>query len=626
MDPLRDKPGMLRPGAGKNVMRAFFVRDVAVTLTTTGMFAMAVSQLVLIEGEQDAVRVNHHARALLNRATPAAQSTPWTLWKAAKPAIQEEEDRRPDQASLHRYRVGYQTVGQSFSLWPPPAKGDQTVPEDAQRVGQNQLHRFRTTYQTVGQPYALWPKAQQRFDEDGYSQTKPVDLTQFRSTQAAVVGQPWYLWKKQALPEQSDVIVLGALAVANPQALAVAQPGQPWYLWPVAKADQAVEPDATRADHSQRLLFGKQAAAASPGQPFFLWPPRKPTVEAEDYTVPKPSHLVLTRVTTPTVTQQWFVYKPTVSDQTVEDDPFRVDQQKTHRYRSVAVTVTGAPWYLWPKVKSDQTVEPDADRTDHAKRLFFGRTTTAVPGAPWYLWRPQVRHTEPEGYEVPKPSNFALTRVTTSAVAQWFFYKPTAIDQAAEDDPARLDQQKLHRYRSAPAPANPGQPWYMWPSAKADQSTEPNPRVTDHAGALYPFLPHPAIEPPADATPNKAAHWPRKHRYEYDDETIEEKRKPEPIPAEPEPRFPVKPIQSKQELQQAIRQLAEQTAATARLITERAEKAKAHAERAQAEATKAEKKTAKKVKAAKATQADELAREIEDENAIAIAAAMRLLR
>jgi hypothetical protein len=35
----------------------------------------------------------------------------------------------------------------------------------------------------------------------------------------------------------------------------------------------------------------------------------------------------------------------------------------------------------------------------------------------------------------------------------------------------------------------------MWPAAIASQAFEPNPVVTDHAQALYPLRPHPAITP-----------------------------------------------------------------------------------------------------------------------------------
>jgi hypothetical protein len=112
--------------------------------------------------EEDAVRTDHALRLLFGR-TPAAAATagaPWYLWRAPTQRAEPEEDaRRADHSLLHRYRVGYQTVGQPAAMWPrPQARLDDLEFEPPRQIG---LEAFRKTalVATAGQPWWMWPRA-----------------------------------------------------------------------------------------------------------------------------------------------------------------------------------------------------------------------------------------------------------------------------------------------------------------------------------------------------------------------------------------------------------------------------------------------------------------------------------
>jgi hypothetical protein len=338
------------------------------------------------------------------------------------------------------------------------------------------------------------------------------------------------------------------------------------------------EQDARRTDHSQRLLYGKTAAAApTAGAPWYLWvPPERQLDPEDDARRPDHDNLHLYRVGYQTVGQQQPILN-WKSKWPGEDEPYDVKTARPdlHLYRTGFQTV-GQSYRIWPKPASAwQDIEPDATR-EPADLTPFRNTTPAVVtgGAPWYLWAPPIQRLDPEEdarradhswlhryrvgfqtvgqpfqiwlgpqkrleaeeYTAPQPSAFALTRVTQATATPgqpWYMWPAAKADQTIEPDAQRADQTLLHRYRvgyqtvgqswaywikpqarveaeeyTVPGPASlapyraitiqaqPGQPWFMWPAAKADQSIEPNPVVTNHALALYPFRPHDAVEPP----------------------------------------------------------------------------------------------------------------------------------
>jgi hypothetical protein len=375
------------------------------------MFALALSQLVLIEAPQDAVRTDHNQRLMFGRsaAVAATPGAPWYLWKRPAVQIEPEEDAR---------------------------RGDTTL-----------LHQYRETFQTVGQSYRLWPRAQQRIEQEEYSIPTPVDLTDFRNSQPAV-----------------------------------ATAGQPFFLWPEVVANVPEAEDGQRVNH--QLLHRYRAGYQTVGQSWQYWIKPQARVDDEQYTVPPPASLYPYRQISVAVqvSQPYWLWPQTKVDVPQEDDAQRVNQTLLHRYRFGFQTV-GQSWYLWPAAKPDLTIEPDAQRSDHGliHRYRVGYQTV---GQSWQYWiKPQQRVDE-EPYPVPPPAS-------------------------------------LYPYRQIVITAQPGQPWYMWPAAKADQSVEPNPVVIDHAALLYPFRPHDAVQQIQEVEQVSRGNWnllkpgkkPRRIRY-----------------------------------------------------------------------------------------------------------------
>lgn len=183
----------------------------------------------------------------------APQSTPWTLWQpSTRLADAELEIRRADHTLLHRYRTGFQTVGQPwialtraptprlepealtipptnyaplFGITVAPAAPASTswplwwassIPTFAdveiRRADHNALHRFRTVYQTVGQPvWALhWRSSvPDTADRAWPSYDQNQGLHRYR-VGYQTVGQPWQLFygqPKAQRPEAEPVVL-----------------------------------------------------------------------------------------------------------------------------------------------------------------------------------------------------------------------------------------------------------------------------------------------------------------------------------------------------------------------------------------------------------------------------------
>lgn len=385
--------------------------------------ALSFTSLVLIEAETDAVRTNYSNRLLFGRGTVAAAApgAPWYLWAPTIRQTEPEEDaRRADHSALHRYRTGYQTVGQPYITWSKPQQrtedAEQEIRQPAslfpfrqpaavastagapwylwetqstwvgaeedlpsqtsharlhlyrtgfQTVGQPQfllswktsqpelpeayevraappdLHRYRQAYQTVGQGYRLWPKQQARFDEEDHQRTKPADLSPYR------------------------------------QPAAVATVGAPWYLW--APPIQRIEPeeDARRADHTalHRYRVGYQTV----GQSWQYWIKPQQRVDEDAYAIPGPPSLLPYRQVTQIVSRQpWYLWKPAVADQSVEQDAQRTERS-LHPFRATQqIAQAGQPWWMWPRAVADQTVEPNPVVTNHAAVMYPFRPHDAI--------------------------------------------------------------------------------------------------------------------------------------------------------------------------------------------------------------------------------------------------------
>jgi len=196
--------------------------------------------------------------------------------------------RQPDRSQLlHQYRVGYQTVGQGYLLWPPPkaltveAEGFTSPPipqtplygrttavtptagvpwylwqngravfqEDAPLpVSDYSLHRFRTTYQTVGQSYRLWQFYRPpTLEAESFDRHPIPDLHIYRVGYQSV-GQPFIALSTPAGvridPEQVSAASI-SYAPFFPTVISPPPSPQPWnvYLWqsPVPDTAEALQ-------------------------------------------------------------------------------------------------------------------------------------------------------------------------------------------------------------------------------------------------------------------------------------------------------------------------------------------------------------------------------------------------
>lgn len=508
-----------------------------------GTVAHGYTQLVLVEAQQDAVRTDHNRRLLYGKTAAAAPTAgaPWYLWAQPAKQIEPEDDaRRANHVALHQYRPGYQTVGQPWAAWPKPAVADQSVEPDANRADHSRLHIYRVGYQTVGQGIKQWPRVLPRIETEEYSIPKPIDLTAFRNTAPVVVtpGAPWFLWQPQDRIDAEEDIRRGpdhgALHRYRPGYQTVGQ-GYRILRPPAAVADQTLEADAHRKPVDLTPYRNSAPAVAVVGAPWYLWKPPIPRLDPED-DARRADHTRLHRYRTgyQTVGQSYrLLRQPSAyASQDIEPDAVRKPVDLSP-FRQITTTAPiGAPWYLWaPPIKR---VEPEADarRSDHTL-LHRYRVGYQTVGQPFQLRPGPQKRVEAEEYTVPPLSNFALTRVTQATAIPgqpWCLWPVADADQSAEEDARRSDHGQLHRYRvgyqtvaqswqywikpqkrvdeeayTVPGPASlapfrqitvtvaPGQPWWMWPAAIADQTVEPNPVVTDHAKAIYPFRPHDAI-------------------------------------------------------------------------------------------------------------------------------------
>jgi hypothetical protein len=143
-------------------------------------------------------------QALYGRTTPAGpiSGTPWYLWGVGpRPLESSEATPSVDLQAIHRYRPGFQTVGQpAWSLYTRVrlAEGEEITPP----VDLGALHRYRVGYQTVGQPIwsLYWRGSVPVDDRVEIRSSLPANLYPYRGTVTVTVGQAWLLWPRGALP------------------------------------------------------------------------------------------------------------------------------------------------------------------------------------------------------------------------------------------------------------------------------------------------------------------------------------------------------------------------------------------------------------------------------------------
>ena len=203
------------------------------------------------------------------RQSTSVATARWYLWPPKITRIELEDDsRRADHSLLHRYRVGYQTVGQGYRQWPAPAKADQTVEPDAQRLPQL-LHLYRPGYQTVGQQQQVlrWKTPIPGESEEHVVSAAKPDLHLYR-TGFQTVGQPWQSWPKAQLRVDDEAYAVPIVRTLRQVVTsAVTAPGQPWWAWRPPVADQTVEPNPVVIDHAAALTPFRPHQAAQPVEP-----------------------------------------------------------------------------------------------------------------------------------------------------------------------------------------------------------------------------------------------------------------------------------------------------------------------------------------------------------------------
>lgn len=124
----------------------------------------------------------------------------WPLYRA--PTLALEEYRRPAASDLFPFRQfapSGPVVGQPWFIWPVYSMRiePEALPVQPRHTD---LHRYRVGYQTVGQPYALlsWSSRRQRTEAETY-EVRSKQPRWFWITQAPAVtaGQPWALMNRQ---------------------------------------------------------------------------------------------------------------------------------------------------------------------------------------------------------------------------------------------------------------------------------------------------------------------------------------------------------------------------------------------------------------------------------------------
>lgn len=219
----------------------------------------------------DAYEVQKHSLQPFRWYAPTVTSRcPWYLWRpAVLPGEPEEEIRRSDGTLLHRYRTGFQTVGQSYRLW--SISKVRLEPEEYAQTRPADLSPFRqiTAIPTGGQPWYLWQKAKIDWDIEVQAPKANHDLLHRYRFAFQTVGQSWQYWiKPQARldDEPNAPARIQDLSPFRTTAPAV-QPGQPWFMFPAAEPDLTIDADAVRTDHAAALYPFRPHPETSPPAP-----------------------------------------------------------------------------------------------------------------------------------------------------------------------------------------------------------------------------------------------------------------------------------------------------------------------------------------------------------------------
>ena len=252
-----------------------------VDLTTPHGHYLWQLQRVQITRVERIVQPNHYSPLFFGRSSAVAAQIgqPWITWKQT-PRI---DDAAPVEwranHDLHRYRTGFQTVGQPWQLlWKQPAIWFE--PEVIRSPDHSALNRFRTTFQTVGQPWNTWQAYRQPTLELEQIPAQQFPLFAYRqfAPAAPVATQPFWIYQAYRQPDfEPEKIVSPQYALYPYRQFvpATAGAGQPWYLWPPIQITIEPEEKMYRENHDLSLY---------PFRPHDAFQPIPPVIGEDQHT------------------------------------------------------------------------------------------------------------------------------------------------------------------------------------------------------------------------------------------------------------------------------------------------------------------------------------------------------
>lgn len=175
---------------------------------SSGMGVMLGTQVVLLRDEEIRQPDTSAHRLFFGRGAGAAPPQRLELHNRNRVTVEPEGDfRRGDHGLLHRYRVGYQTVGQPWQALQPhvsvqvEAEGFTQHPTDYTPL----YGRTTPVAPPVGAPWYLWHQPQSpRLEAEGFD-TPAVSQAILYGRGATVLPQHWWVYRWQGpIPDTSQ--------------------------------------------------------------------------------------------------------------------------------------------------------------------------------------------------------------------------------------------------------------------------------------------------------------------------------------------------------------------------------------------------------------------------------------
>jgi len=144
----------------------------------------------------------------LTSVTPTTPGAPWYLWQTR---IQRDDPEIIVPPALN-YQALYgrttplgTSAGAPWYLW-QSARNQPETADIQPSVDLQAIHRYRPGFQTVGQPVwsLYWRGRVPEAQEVAYTPPAPVNLYQYHGTFTVPVGQAWLMWPKARMPEAAE--------------------------------------------------------------------------------------------------------------------------------------------------------------------------------------------------------------------------------------------------------------------------------------------------------------------------------------------------------------------------------------------------------------------------------------